>query len=162
MRGPRADLDVGQGTLVGRVRERDGALQAADELLFRHRHEEQIARPRTEALVALGDGLALQDGDDPSALAADSRRQHLHGGGEGPARPSVEDSHGVGLRSGSRRGTAVRQRYRQDVEATPFPQSVGKGREHLRIGEDEQARSRHGLRAYLTDLLMQTNRNDDR
>ena len=134
---PRVDLDIRRRAFVRRVRERDRSLEAAHELLLRHRHEEQIARARTKAFVALGDGLALQDRDDPSALATHGRGQHLHRRREGSPGRSVENSNGVRARGGGRGSASIRQRHGKDVEATAFPEPVGESRQHLRIGEDE-------------------------
>ena len=131
-----AEKDI-KAARQGLKNRRDRALQAADELLLRHRHEEQIARARTKAFVALGDGLALQDRDDPSALATHGRGQHLHRRREGSPGRSVENSNGVRARGGGRGSASIRQRHGKDVEATAFPEPVGESRQHLRIGEDE-------------------------
>jgi hypothetical protein len=73
-----ADLDWRRHARLRRIQEIDGSGEPRDELFLGQRHEDEVARARPEAVVALRGLIALEHGDDAPAARTDRRRQLLH------------------------------------------------------------------------------------
>ena len=137
----RSDLHRCGRAAFRRVRKRDGSGQPRDELLLRERHEDQIARARLEAIVALHCLIALQDGDDASAACPHGCKTLQHGLQRLVGR-SVKNGNRVGpLRR--RCGARIPERQRKNVELRTLAQTIREGGQHLRVRQDEKPSGRH-------------------